>query len=76
MRTDLITPSTRLQRATKKLQEQWLNTHDEWDDSVSDRFQEKYLDPIVPQLQLTLNSIHELMKVLDDAVAETRDDGY
>lgn len=74
MRTDLITPTTRLQRATKKIQEQWLATREDWDDAVSQRFQERYLEPIVPQLQLALSGIHELMKVLDDATAATRDD--
>lgn len=74
MRADLITPSTRLQRATKKVQDKWLLTREAWKDNVSDRFQEKYLDPIVPQMQLTLNAIHELMQVLDVALAETRDD--
>ena len=74
MRSDLITPSTRLQRATKKIQDRWLETKEEWDDAVSKRFQEKHLAPIIPQLQLTLGGIHELMKVLDEAVNETRDD--
>lgn len=75
MRADLITPANRLQRATKKIQDKWLAANDEWDDNVSKRFQEKYLDPIVPHMQLTLGAIHELMQVLEDAVAETRDDG-
>ena len=75
MRADLITPSTRLQRATKKVQDKWMLTRERWNDSVCDRFQEKYLDPIVPQMHLTLSAIHELMQVLDVAIAETRDDG-
>lgn len=75
MRADLITPANRLQKATKKIQEKWLVATNEWDDNVSKRFQEKYLNPIVPQMQLTLGAIHELTKVLDDALAETRDDG-
>ena len=75
MHADLITPSTRLQRATKKVQDKWMLTRETWNDSVSDRFQEKYLEPIVPQMQLTLSAIHELMQVLDVAIAETRDDG-
>lgn len=74
MRTDLITPATRLQRATKKIQEKWLQTNEDWNDRVSRNFQERYLDPIVPQMQLTLGAVHELMKVLDEAIAETRDD--
>ena len=74
MRTDLITPSTRLQRATKKVQDRWLATKEVWDDAVSKRFQEKHLDPIVPQMQLTLSGIHELMEVLHEGIAETRDD--
>ena len=75
MRSDLITPATRLQRATKRVQDRWRDTAEVWDDAVSRKFQEKYLDPIVPHMQLALGAIHELMKVLDEAVAETRDDG-
>ena len=75
MRADLITPTTRLQRATKKIQDKWLQAINQWEDPVSKRFQEKYLDPIVPHMQLTLGGLHELMQVLDEAIAETRDDG-
>lgn len=74
MRSDLITPSTRLQRATKKIQDRWIETKSEWDDRVSEQFQHRYLDPIVPQLQLTLVAIRDLMEVLDKGVAETRDE--
>lgn len=74
MRSDLITPSTRLQRATKKLQDRWLETKEEWDDNVSARFKDRYLDPIVPQMQLALGAIHELIEVLDKAYVETKDD--
>ena len=74
MRSDLITPATRLQRATKKVQDKWREARSEWDDNVSQRFQEKYLEPIVPQMQLTLAAIHELMQVLEEAQAETEDD--
>ncbi len=74
MRCDLNTPATRLQKATKRLQDRWLETSEDCDDGISRKFQERYLDPIMPHMQLTLAAIHELMNVLDDAVAETRDD--
>ncbi len=74
MRCDLVTPATRLQKATKRLQDRWLETSEQWDDVISRKFQERYLDPITPRLQLTLAAIHELMNVLDDAIAETRDE--
>ena len=76
MRSDFNTPSTRLQRATKKLQDQWLETKEKWDDHVSERFKDRYLDPIVPQMQLALGAIHELIEVLDQASVETRDEGH
>ena len=76
MRSDLITPSTRLQRATKKLQDQWLETKQQWDDNVAERFQDRYLQPIVPQMQLALAAIHDLSEVLNQAFAETRDDRH
>lgn len=74
MRSDFNTPRSRLQRATKKLQDRWLETKDSWDDRVRQRFQDRYLDPIVPQLQLALNAIHELTEVLSQAEVETRDE--
>ncbi len=74
MRCDLNTPATRLQKATKRLQDRWLETSEDWDDVISRKFQERYLDPITPHMQLTLAAIHKLMNVLDDAVAETRDE--
>ena len=74
MRNDLNTPSTRLQRATKKIQDEWLAAKESWDDKVSERFQDRYLDPIVPQMQLALNAIRELREVVDQAIIETRDD--
>ena len=75
MRSDFNTPSTRLQRATKKLQDHWLETKENWDDRTSERFKDRYLDPIVPQMQLTITAIHELTEVIDQAIAETRDEG-
>ena len=74
MRCDLVTPATRLQKATKRLQDRWLETSEQWDDVISRKFQERYLDPITPHMQLTLAALHELMNVLDDAIAETRDE--
>lgn len=74
MRSDFNTPSTRLQRATKKLQDHWLETKEEWDDKVSEQFKDRYLDPIIPQMQLALGAIHELMEVMDEAFVETRDE--
>ena len=75
MHCDFITPTTRLQKATKRLQDRWLETSEEWNDVMSHKFQERYLDPIMPHIQMTLAAIHELMNVLDDAIAETSDEG-
>ncbi len=74
MRCDLMTSATRLQKSTKRLQDRWLETSEEWDDVTSRKFQERYLDPIMPHMQLTLAAIHDLKNVLDDAIAETRDE--
>ena len=74
MRSDFNSPSTHLRRATQKVQDQWLDTKQQWDDRVSARFQDRYLDPLVPQLQLVASAIHELVEVLNQAVAETDDD--
>lgn len=73
MRTDFITPSSQLQRSLKKLQEKWIETRAQWDDNLSDRFQQRYLEPLVPQSQLALAAMHELMKVLHDADEQTAD---
>lgn len=74
MRSDFNTPNTRLQRATKKIQDHWLETKQTWDDRVSERFQERYLDPIVPQLQLVISAIHELTEIIAQAELATREE--
>ncbi len=41
---------------------------------MSEQFKDRYLDPIIPQMQLALGAIHELMEVMDEAFVETRDE--
>jgi hypothetical protein len=71
---DLITPATRLQKATKRLQDAWRQTNESWNDPVSEEFQAKFLDPIIPQMQLALAAIHQLTEVLDRAERDCRDE--
>jgi hypothetical protein len=71
---DLTTSATQLQRAHKHLHDRWAATKELWNDPVSRDFEEKHLQPIFPQIQLTLAAIQKLAEILDDAERDCRDE--
>ncbi len=56
-RCDLDTSAAQLRDAMKELQQAWQETEQQWDDSVSRKFCENHLEPIVPVLKLTQEAI-------------------
>jgi len=54
---DLATSAVRVQRAWKKLEEVWQDASDEWNDAVSRRFLEHHLEPMIPDVKLSLDAI-------------------
>ncbi len=70
---DLNSAVLQIQRATKQLQDRWFETQEAWNDPVSREFQSKYLEPILPELRLTINAAHELMEQFDRGERACRD---
>jgi uncharacterized protein YukE len=70
---DLQSHVGRLQRETKKLRDQWEQTQQFWQDATARQFEEKYLAPLIPALQLTLAAVHELAESIEHAEQELGD---
>ena len=73
MSVDLNSSVTRLQKAARRLNERWAETKEVWDDKMSREFEEEFLWPIMPQLKLSIATIHEMAEVLDNAHRECED---
>lgn len=66
MRTsNLIDSLGRLERATHRLREAWLETRKTWDDRVAEDFERRHLDPLIPQLRQTMAAVQELTATFD-----------
>ncbi len=70
---DLHTGTGRLMRAAKTLRERWGETNAEWNDSASQQFEQAFLKPLGPEVQLTLTAIQRLAEVLEAAEKECED---
>lgn len=70
---DFITHTGRIRRATSKLKEEWEECMESWNDTTSRQFQEKYLDPLLPEITLTLTAVQAMSAQLQRAVAECED---
>ena len=64
---DFQTGIGRLQRETKELRDKWQETKTHWDDKASREFEKKYLDPLIPNLKLTLAAIYEIAECVEEA---------
>ena len=58
---------------TKRLRDKWEQTKQHWQDQACKDFEEKYLQPLLPTLQLTLAAVHELAEIIEDAETECGD---
>ncbi len=72
---DFQTGVGRLQRETKKLRDKWLDTKVHWNDKASAEFEQKYLQPLIPNLKLGLAAIHEFSEIVEDAEKALGDRG-
>lgn len=64
---DLQSHVGRLQRETKRLRDRWEQTRQSWQDIAAKEFEEKYLAPLMPTLQLTLAAVYELAESIERA---------
>jgi len=72
---DFQTSIGQLQRQTKQLRDKWSETKVQWKDKAARDFEQKYLDPLIPNLKLTLAAVYELAECVEDAEKECGDSG-
>lgn len=64
---DLSSPAGRLLRATKNLSRMWAETQADWNDATRERFEQGYLQPLLPDIQLALSAIERFRDVMQEA---------
>ena len=74
-RIDLTSGLAQIQRAAAQLKEQWGEAKSVWNDEPSRTFQEDFLQPLLPELRLTVTAIQRLAEVLVKAEKECQDEG-
>jgi len=65
-RCDLSTGAGRIRHALENLDTVWNEISDQWDDSVSRRFREHHLDPMLPRLKLALDAISRMSLLINE----------
>jgi hypothetical protein len=65
-RCDLTTGAGRIRHALENLETVWNELSDAWDDSVSRRFREHHLEPMIPRLKLGLDAISRMSLLMDE----------
>ncbi|HEY6565065.1 MAG TPA: hypothetical protein VIY86_11245 [Pirellulaceae bacterium] len=73
---DLQSGIGRLQRESKKLQEQWIETKADWNDATCREFEQTYLEPLLPNLRLALAAAYEFAETIHEAEVACRDDQF
>jgi hypothetical protein len=71
---DLHTGAIRLTRSASKLREQWLATQEHWNDQMRRDFERNHLEPLAPEITLTLAAIQRLGELLEQAERECSDE--
>ena len=67
---DLDTNAAHLRDAMDDLQIAWEHTSESWQDEVSQKFCENYLEPIGPALKLTLDAVGHMQQLLNQMQRE------
>ncbi len=70
---DLQSGSGQLQRETKRIRDAWQQAKKSWQDGASKEFEDKYLQPLIPNIKLALAAVHELSEVMEKAERELGD---
>lgn len=67
---DLSSGAGRLQDSLKTLLLRWEETKEVWNDSRRAQFESAYIEPIEPQVRLTLDKLRRLAQVFSQACQE------
>ena len=64
---DLQTGVIRLTRAAKQLRDRWSEIKEHWNDQNRRDFERNHLEPLAPEITLTLAAVQRLAEVLEQA---------
>ena len=67
---DLAAGAGRLQDATKNIHLRWEQTKEVWNDARRAEFDTKYMEPLDPQVRMTLDKLRRLAQVFHQAGQE------
>lgn len=70
---DLTSSVGRMNKAMATLREKWLQTKEHWNDAASREFEEKHLQPLIPQMQFTIAAVQRLAEVIEKAEKDCED---
>ncbi|MDR3635679.1 MAG: hypothetical protein P4L84_17890 [Isosphaeraceae bacterium] len=70
---NVVAGTNRLRHAIKALQDNWVLTEATWNDSVRQRFEERYLAPLDPAVGAAVIGMHKLAEVLDQVRRDCTD---
>lgn len=69
-RTDFRSPAARLEDSLKLLELAWMDTKENWSDSVSQKIEDDYLLPLKGQTRAMLDTVEKLAGVMAKAERE------
>ena len=70
---DLTSSVGRIHKAMATLREKWALTKEHWNDDASREFEEKHLQPLIPQLRFTMTAVQRLAEVVEKAEKDCED---
>jgi hypothetical protein len=70
MRVDLTSGMGRMQDAMKTIRLRWDETKEVWTDQRSAEFEATYIEPLDPQVRMTMDKLRRLAQVFTQACQE------
>ena len=70
---NVMAGTNRIKHALKALRDHWVVTEATWNDSVRQRFEERYLAPLDPAIDAASIGMHKLAEVLDQVRRDCSD---
>lgn len=64
--SDLHTGAASIRDAMKDLQQAWQDAQEHWHDGVSRAFEQNHLEPMVPVVKLSLDSMQRMLHLTEE----------
>ena len=73
---DLNSGNIKLKRSARELREKWELTKDHWNDKTRSDFERQFLEPLAPEITLTVAAILRLAEILEEAEKDCVDEQH